>query len=139
MDPGPKLTIGLPPLAWRGMLLVAVVVMAGLLAVADRYGFHRDELYFLEAGRHQAFGYVDQPPLVPTLARVQSALFGMSPRALRVVPALVTGLTAVLAGALAREFGGDARAQTWSSRSRPQDGGISWCRAGYLPAGCSPS
>ncbi len=110
-----KPTMELPPLEWHRLFLVAGVVAAGLLLVANRYGFHRDELYFLEAGQHLAFGFVDQPPFVPALARVQSALLGASPWALRVVPALATGATAVLAGALAREFGGAARAQVWSA------------------------
>lgn len=105
----------LPALAWRHLLPVAVVVAAGLLLVAQRYGFHRDELYFLEAGHHLAFGYVDQPPFVPALARVQSAIFGASPLGLRVVPALATAGSVVLTGALAREFGGDVRAQVWSA------------------------
>ena len=39
------------------------------LAVVGRYGYHGDELYFLECGRHLAFGYVDHPPLVPWALR----------------------------------------------------------------------
>lgn len=86
--------------------------LAVLLLVAGRYGFHRDELYFVEAGRHLAFGYVDQPPLVPLLARVQVELFGSSVTAIRVLPALVSAGTVILAALLARELGGDRRAQT---------------------------
>lgn len=102
-------------MAWRRLLVVAGGAVALLLVVAGRYGFHRDELYFIEAGQHLAFGYVDQPPLAPALARAQTALLGVAPWAVRVVPALATGVTAVLAGLLARELGGRRQAQTWSA------------------------
>jgi 4-amino-4-deoxy-L-arabinose transferase-like glycosyltransferase len=104
-----------PQLAWRPVLAVALGVLALLLVVADRYGFHRDELYFLEAGRHLALGYVDQPPLAPALARLQLALFGSSPWSVRVLPAVTVGAVAVLAALLARELGGGRRPQLWSA------------------------
>lgn len=95
----------------RRVWLIAGLHVLVLLIVSGRYGFHRDELYFLEAGRHLAFGYVDQPPMVPALARVQVALFGTGVAALRVVPALVSATSVVLAAVLAREFGGGRRTQ----------------------------
>ena len=52
-----------PALAW----LIAVAFVAVELAVSGRYGFTQDELYFVEASRHLALGYVDQPPLAPLL------------------------------------------------------------------------
>lgn len=103
------------PLAWGPLCVVALAYVVLQAAVADRHGFHRDELYFLEAGRHLALGYVDQPPLVALLARAQSAVFGPSPWALRVVPMLVGAGSVLMAGALARELGGTRQAQTWAA------------------------
>jgi len=60
--------------AWWAAWSVAAVVAIVHLAVAQQYGIFRNELYFIITGRHPAFGYVDQPPLVPLLAALtQSA------------------------------------------------------------------
>lgn len=96
---------------WPGVGGAGAVVLAALLATAGRYGYHRDELYFLRAGRELAFGYVDQPPLTPLLARVATVLFGDSLVGLRVASAIAAALVVVCAGLLAREFGGGRGAQ----------------------------
>ena len=44
----------------RRVYLVAGALFAALMAVSPRYGFHRDELYFLGCARHLQAGYVDQ-------------------------------------------------------------------------------
>jgi 4-amino-4-deoxy-L-arabinose transferase-like glycosyltransferase len=81
------------------------------LAVASRYGWHRDELYYAEAGRHLAFGYVDQPPLTPLVARLADLLPGsLLPLRLAAIAAQV-GVVLLIA-ALTRELGGGRRAQT---------------------------
>ena len=61
-------------LASRRVVLVVVAVV--LTATSGRYGYHRDELYFLAAGHHLAWGYPDQGPLVPFVFRVFDALGG---------------------------------------------------------------
>jgi hypothetical protein len=80
------------------------VFVAAELALSSRYGFLQDELYFLVAGHHLAFGYVDQPPLAPLLTRVTGVL-GVSPAAIRIAPALAGGTVVVLAARFARLFG----------------------------------
>ncbi|MET9225530.1 glycosyltransferase family 39 protein [Lentzea sp. NPDC003310] len=82
-----------------------------LLVLAPRHGYYLDELYFRVAGRHLDWGYEDQPPLVAVLAAAQTALFGDTVTALRVVPALLAGIGVVVAGLIAREMGGGGAAQ----------------------------
>ena len=56
------------------------------------------------AGRHLAFGYVDQPPLAPLLTRI-TGILGVSPTAIRIVPALAGGAVVVMAARFAALFG----------------------------------
>lgn len=93
------------------MLVVVTAVVVVLLAFASGYGYHRDELYFLAAGRHLAWGYADQGPLTPLIARVMSEVSSGSLTVLRIPSALAAGATVLLAGLLAREFGGSRRAE----------------------------
>ena len=88
-----------------GVWLVAAAFVAIELAVSGRYGFQQDELYFIVAGHHLAFGYVDQPPLAPLLTRITDIL-GTSPTAIRIAPTLAGGATILMAGKLAALFGG---------------------------------
>jgi 4-amino-4-deoxy-L-arabinose transferase-like glycosyltransferase len=94
--------------------VVAIAAAAVLVHVAFSlgYGHHRDELYFLAAGRRLALGYVDQPPLTPLLARLSAEWFGGSLAGLRLFPALGHGALVVLAALLAAEFGG-GRVARW--------------------------
>ena len=109
------------------VLAVAGVMFAGLMAVSGAYGFHGDEMYFIVAGQHPAFGYVDQPPLTPILSAVSAALFGVSPTAIRLLPALEMALIVILVALMARELGGSRRAQSL--------GAITAALSGYLGAG----
>jgi Dolichyl-phosphate-mannose-protein mannosyltransferase len=98
-------------MAWRPVSVVAAVAAVVHLSVATRYGWHRDEFYYVISGRHLAFGYVDQPPLTPLLARLAADLpGGLLP--LRVLAVAAQIACVVLAAKLAAEFGGGRRAQT---------------------------
>lgn len=105
----------LPPLASGPLVGVAVVVTALLIAFSDRYGYHRDELYFLACGRHLAWGYPDQPPLVPLIARLMSEIAPTSLVLLRLPSALAGGALVILTGLLTRELHGGRAAQALAS------------------------
>jgi 4-amino-4-deoxy-L-arabinose transferase-like glycosyltransferase len=95
----------------RRVILVGGIVFAALMAFSTRYGFHRDELYFLDCARHLEASYVDQPIFAPLMARVSLDLFGLWLPGLRLFPALAAGAAVVVGGLTAREFGGCRRAQ----------------------------
>ena len=87
--------------------LVAALAGAKLLihvTLSGRYGYFRDELYFLDCGRHLDWGYVDHAPMIGLLARLALALGGSLP-ALRVIPAVAGALLVALTMVLAWRLG----------------------------------
>jgi hypothetical protein len=88
------------------ILYVALARLGLYFFAAPHYGYFRDELYYLACGEHPAWGYVDQPPLIAWVAWLLQHTIGTSLWALRLLPALAGAATIVLAGQLAREFGG---------------------------------
>jgi 4-amino-4-deoxy-L-arabinose transferase-like glycosyltransferase len=101
----------LPELALGPVLAVAGLLAAVLVAFSGRYGYHRDELYFLQAGQHLAWGYPDQPPLVPLIARLMSDLAPGSLVVLRLPSALAAAALVLLTAMITRELGGRRAAQ----------------------------
>lgn len=100
-----------PPFAWLGVGAIAVVSAIMLFASLGRYGYFGDELYFLSAGRRLGFGYADQGPLLPAIARLMDVLAPGSLVALRIPAALVTVAAVLISAQIAREFGGSRTAQ----------------------------
>jgi hypothetical protein len=89
---------------------VLVARTALLLSVAGRYGWHRDELYYLAAGRRPAAGYIDFPPVTPMLSALARVLFGPSLVGQRTLTIVAGGVVTVLVALIARELGG----RTWA-------------------------
>src|SRR5260370_21555727 len=89
-------------IAW---LLAGAAVLLQMLT-NGRYGYFRDELYFLACSDHLDWGYVDFAPLVALLTRVSRMALGDSLPAIRFLPALAHGAEIVLTGLITRELGG---------------------------------
>src|SRR5438094_5324090 len=92
-----------------GMMIVVGIAFAKLVLHCifnNRYGYFRDEFDYLSCGDHLAWGYVDQPPLLPFLVRISRIVLGDSLRSIRFLPALASSLVVVLAALIASEFGG---------------------------------
>jgi len=95
-----------------GPVLAVVALKCALeLAVAGRYGWHRDELYYAVAGLHLQGGYVEFPPVTALFAALDRELFGWSLVGLRAVTILASAGTVVVGALVARELGGSRRAQ----------------------------
>lgn len=101
----------LSPIAWGPLLAMCAALLVLHVSLSGRYGYHRDELYFVRAGQHLAWGYPDQPPLTPALAWLITAIAPDSLVALRILPALVAAGVLLLTGLLARELGGGRAGQ----------------------------
>ncbi|PVZ14354.1 glycosyltransferase family 39 protein [Actinomycetospora cinnamomea] len=102
-----------PRLARRPVGVVAGLVAAAHLAVAWIPGWWFDEALMLAIGRHHLdWGSVDQPPVAPLLAAATDLLAPGNVLVLRLPAIAATTAGVVLAALIARELGGDARAQT---------------------------
>lgn len=99
---GPRLPVVLP---------IACLVALAHLLTAGRYGIFRDELYYIACARHLGAGYVDHPPLIALIAWLVSHTLGSSLLALRLLPALASGVLVWMTARIAQEWGGGRYAQ----------------------------
>ncbi len=91
--------------------LVAAAAFGAEMAVSARYGYVRDELYFLASGHHLALGGVDQPELTPLLARLDTLATGNTLVGLRALPALALAAMVLLTASMAKVLGAGRRGQ----------------------------
>src|SRR5689334_6884763 len=102
---------GLPRLYVPALtVLCAAKLLLHLFTSVQRYGYFRDELYYLDMARHLDWGYVDAAPLIAVYAKV-AMLLGGSLAALRILPALAGTALVALSILIARELGGGRYAQ----------------------------
>ncbi len=117
--PDSPVRLGEPaPNAAAGSAIVLGIACLAFLAqmlTAARYGYFRDELYYLDCARHLAWGYVDHPPLNVFIAWFERHTTGDSLYSLRLFPALAGGFTVWLAGRLARTLGAGAFGQAFAA------------------------
>jgi hypothetical protein len=73
---------------------------------SGRYGYFRDELYYIACGENLDFGYVDHPPFIAIVTKLSRLLLGDSLFALRFFPAVAGALALFLTGLIVRELGG---------------------------------
>ncbi len=102
-----------PPV--RPALLCGLAAGAFLVAISapflGRYGWERDELYFVSASRRPALGYVDFPPVTAWVGWAVREVAGDSRIGLRLTGLACATLSAILVALMARELGGGRRAQ----------------------------
>ena len=101
-----------------GMAMIWAIAIAKLLFhiyFNNRYGYFRDEFDYMSCGDHLAWGYVDQPPLIPFLIHICRAVLGDSLRSIRFIPALASSLLVVQTAMIARELGGKFYSQLLSA------------------------
>lgn len=99
----------------RATFLIGLSGAVALVAVSapfmSRYGWDRDELYFVSAAHHLALGYVDFPPVIALVGWLVDRLAPGSLLALRMVSLVAGAATVILVAFIARELGGGRRAQ----------------------------
>jgi len=97
------------------VIIIAVFNVIFHFAFAGNLEYHRDELLYFSLGLHPDLGYMTVPPLIGWIAWLMQNLFGFSVYAVRIFPALLSGATIILAGAMARELGGSKYAMFLTS------------------------
>src|SRR5579862_6595483 len=100
-------------LASDNALLLGIAGISFLVhaIIGGNYGYFRDELYYIAAGRHPAFGYVDFPPMIAWIGGVLNVIAGDNLVVIHLVSALAAAALIFVTGLMARELGGGRFAQ----------------------------
>src|SRR5207237_4846111 len=96
--------IVLPRLCYGVAALLCSAKLLTHLLTNHQYGYFRDELYFLDCGRHLAWGYADMAPGAALFAKI-GLLLGGSLREIRFSVAVAGAVVVLLAILLASGLG----------------------------------
>lgn len=97
------------------VFIMALLSILFHLVFINNLEYHRDEMLYFSLGQHPAAGYNSVPPLIGLTAWVMQNLFGYSVFAVRLLPALLSGVMILLVALMVRELGGSAYASFLSS------------------------
>ena len=86
-----------------GLALFSIAIH---LIFTNNLEYHRDELLYFSLGQHPAFGYASVPPMIGWVAWLMQNIFGYSLLAVRLFPAIMSGVMVILISAIAKELGG---------------------------------
>ena len=106
--PAPRPALWLPGLLGLAAAKLGLHVWVNLVTP---FSIHRDELLYLAMGKYLRLFHMDFPPFIAIAARFSHALVGESLVGLRLLPALAGAAMVLMAGSIAREFGGGRTAQ----------------------------
>ena len=97
------------------LILLSLARFIPLFITNGQSGWHRDELDMLDNARYLDWGFVSYPPVAALIARLALTLFGPSLTGVRFFSTLAMAIAMLLAGLMAREFGGRRWAQVAAS------------------------
>ncbi|MEC3919162.1 ArnT family glycosyltransferase [Nocardia sp. CDC160] len=128
-----------PAFAWPAVLGLAGVVVVVQSMAGLRGGYWFDEAYMVAVGRdHLAWGSADQPPMAPALAAAAEWMAPGSLSLLRIPAVLATAGAVIVVALIAREFGGDRRAQVIAAGAQATALWVTFCGHWLTPYTLEP-
>jgi hypothetical protein len=112
------------------LLLISLSAVAIHLAFAATLGYQRDEMLYFTLGNHPAIGYATVPPFTGWIAFLVQNTAGNGLFAVRLIPALLSGVMVLLMADMARLMKGNHSSQLMAALSG--FGAILFLRAFYL-------
>jgi Dolichyl-phosphate-mannose-protein mannosyltransferase len=94
-----------------GIIIIAFLNVVLHLAVAYNLEYHRDELLYFSLGEHPDFGFATVPPMIGWLAWLLQQLLGHGLFAVRILPALMSGVMIFLVAGISKNLGGSKYAE----------------------------